>query len=112
MLSKERRERSFDEGIVAGVLGMRRVRIKASKEYNVLIGPGLLEDAGGYIRGAAGGDIAAIVTDDIVAGLYLEGLRVSLRKAGYDTVAFTIKNGEASKNAYTFIRLLDFLAER
>jgi len=89
---------------------MRTVKVKASSEYDVLIGEGLLDRAGEHIVDVAGGDMAAVVTDDIVAGLYLDRLLATLRGAGYETAVFTVKNGEASKNVYTYVRLLDFLA--
>jgi len=90
---------------------MTTIRVDASRKYDVLIGDGLLDRAGGYIRDAAGGHIAAIVTDDVVAGIYPERMNEALRGAGYETVIYKIKSGEASKNAYTYIRILDFLAE-
>lgn len=90
---------------------MRTVRVKTSKEYDVIIDAGLLDHAGDYINNAAGGNLAAIITDDIVEGLYLERLRASLRVARYDTKVFTIRNGESSKNIFTYGRILEFLAE-
>ena len=90
---------------------MKSIRVNASKEYKVLIGAGLLSRAGEYISAAAGGSLAAVVTDDIVSGLYLERLLETLREAGYETAVFTLKNGEASKNAYTYIKLVESLAE-
>ena len=90
---------------------MRVVRVIASSEYDVFIGTGLVDRAGAYIRNAAGGEIAAVITDDVVRGLYLERLLVSLRDHGYTTVHFVVKSGEDSKNAYTYARILEFLAE-
>ena len=91
---------------------MKIVRVNASKEYKVLIGADILDRAGEYIYGAAGGSAAAVVTDDIVSGLYLERTLASLRAAGYDTSVFTIRNGETSKNAYTYIKLAEHLADK
>jgi len=91
---------------------MKSVKVKTENEYNVLIGAGLLDRAGEYIYNVAGGDMAAIVTDDVVASLYLDRMHAALRSAGYETVAFKAKNGETSKNGFTFIRLLEFLAEK
>ena len=90
---------------------MKTVKVKTAKEYDVIIDAGLLDRAGEYIYSAAGGEIAAIVTDDIVAGLYLERLRAALSKAGYKTKVFTLRNGEASKNIFTYSRILEFLAD-
>ena len=90
---------------------MKTVRVKTSREYDVIIDSGLLDDAGGYIYDVVGGNLAAIVTDDIVAGLYLERLRISLHGVGYETKVFTFKNGEESKNIFMYSRILEFLAE-
>jgi len=91
---------------------MKTVRVRTSKSYDVLIGAGLLDRAGDYVYSAAGGNIAAIVTEDNVASLYLDRLERNLQSVGYETVAFKAKSGENSKNAFTYIRLLEFLAER
>jgi 3-dehydroquinate synthase len=91
---------------------MRTIKVKASRKYNVIIGAGLLERAGAHIKNAAGGNSAAIVTDDNIAGLYLDELVRALRRVDYETAVFTIKNGEASKNTRNYVRLLEFLAEK
>ncbi|MCL2402116.1 MAG: 3-dehydroquinate synthase [Oscillospiraceae bacterium] len=90
---------------------MRTIRVNASKAYDVLVGAGLLDRAGGLIKAAAGGDLAVVVTDDIVAGLYLDRLINALTDAGYKTCVFEVENGESSKNTQNYIKLLNFLAE-
>jgi len=87
------------------------VRVDTSKSYDVLIGAGLLKDAGERIKSAAGGSKAAIITDDIVDGHYAETLKKSLLGAGYKVIKFVFPNGEGSKNAENFLKILDFLAE-
>ena len=90
---------------------MSIVQVTASKNYDIIISAGLLTSAGGHIRNVVKGGIAAIVTDDIVDGLYGAGLEKSLSNAGFATVKYVINNGEASKNAANFIALLNFFAE-
>jgi len=90
---------------------MRTINVKTSRKYNVMIGAGLFDRAGAHIKNAAGGSIAAVVTDDNVAGLYLDPLVKSLRRVDYKTAVFTIRHGESSKNPHNYIRLLEFLAE-
>ena len=89
---------------------MRTIRVGTTCEYDVFIGAGLLDRAGAYVANAAGGGFAAVVTDDVVASLYLERLLASLQSHGYGTAVFSVKGGEASKSGYTYIRLLEFLA--
>ena len=89
---------------------MKTITVNASRTYNVIISPGLLREAGDYSRKAVGGKTAAIVTDDIVDGLYGKILAASLAVSGYHVVKFVIQNGEMSKNAENYIALLNFLA--
>jgi len=90
---------------------MMTIPVKASKEYSVMVGGGLLPNSGEKVMEACGGEIAAVVTDDIVNGLYGETVEKSLRAAGYSTVRFVFPNGEQSKNMETYATLLGFLAE-
>ena len=90
---------------------MKTATINASKTYDVLIGEILLERSGKLIREKVGGRVAAIITDDIVDGLYAGKLATSLTNAGYIVVKYVLPNGEFSKNATRFIEILNFLAK-
>ncbi len=90
---------------------MKKIHIKASKEYDVLIGEGLLEKAGTYAAKICSPRLAAVITDDNVAPLYLEKLCASLADAGFDTVEYIFPAEEASKNLETYGRIMDHLAE-
>lgn len=90
---------------------MRTVKVNTSKEYDVLIGSGLFEDAGTYIRQTVDSEVAAIVTDDIVDALYADRLERSLTENGFKVVKFVFPNGEQSKNAANYISILNFLAK-
>ena len=90
---------------------MRCVTVNASKEYSVHIGEGLLPKAGEMVAAACGGAAAAIVTDDIVGGLYGDVAERSLKEAGYATVRYAFPHGEQSKNMETYASLLNALAE-
>lgn len=89
---------------------MKIVKVSASREYDVIIGRGILGDAGEYIKATVGKDCRiAVVTDDIVDGLYGEALSCAL--CGFETVKFVFKNGEESKNIRTYGDILEFLCE-
>lgn len=90
---------------------MITVNVSASRSYDVIIGQGLLNDAGDYILPFCKNKFAAVITDDIVDGLYYNQLEKSLDKAGIKAVKYVIKNGEKSKNAENYINILNFLAE-
>ncbi len=90
---------------------MQTVTVPVSSPYEVRVGFGLLDHAGEDIRRAAGGSIAAIVTDDNVGPLYAARLRDSLEKAGYRVAMFQFEHGERSKTLETYGAILGFLAD-
>ncbi len=90
---------------------MKKIHIAASCPYDVILDSGILSDAGTYISPYAKNGYAAIVTDDTVDALYASLLESSLKKSGIRTVKFVIPHGEQSKNAESYINLLEFLAE-
>ena len=82
-----------------------------SKSYDTLFGHGILDEAGELSAGVINAALAVIVTDSNVGGLYADRLEASLRTAGIQTVRFTFRAGEVSKNAETYVNLLEFMAE-
>ncbi|MBO5377826.1 MAG: 3-dehydroquinate synthase [Ruminiclostridium sp.] len=91
---------------------MTKIRVNASKPYDVVIGKGLLSQAGSLVAEAVKGRKAVIVTDDIVNGLYAEKLIKSMTDAGFTVDIFVFPNGEESKCHKTLMELYDFLAEK
>lgn len=90
---------------------MRIIDVTASRNYQVVIGRGLLKNAGERILQAAGGQKACIITDSHVEPLYADEVTLSLENAGYEVVRFVIPFGEASKSPENYIVILRFLAE-
>lgn len=91
---------------------MTTVSVNVSKNYDVLIGGGLIGDIGRLTANLSASRRAAVITDDIVGGLYAERVIRSLEDSGVKTEVFEISNGEASKNAVNFIAILNWLAEK
>ena len=90
---------------------MMTIHVTASRDYDVLVQPGLLDDAGVQIAQVLGmGRTAAIVAGETVAGLYAERLTASLTRAGFHVVMFTYPGGEHCKTLATYAALLDLLA--
>jgi len=87
------------------------VTVKASGTYDVLIGGGLLQSAASLLSPILRSGAAAIVSDDTVYALYGGMLREILGANGNRTCSFVFPHGEQSKNADTYIALLNFLAE-
>ena len=89
---------------------MTRIHVTASRSYDVLIEPGLLDRAGPELRAVLpGARTAAIAADETVSALYGVRLAASLEAAGFRTVSFAFPAGEGSKNLTTYAALLDFL---
>ncbi len=69
------------------------------KDYDILVGEGLLHKAGDLIRARAGERRCLIVTDKNVAALHLEKLETSLQKGGHLLLpSIAVEPGEASKS--------------
>jgi len=90
---------------------MKTITVNASKTYDIIIDTDILDDAGSIIRKTTGGQTAAIVTDDNVAALYGKRLTNTLEKNNYHVAEYIFPHGETSKNAGTFLSLVNFLAE-
>ena len=89
---------------------MKTVHIPASRQYDVLIGRGLLQSAGAQIRGVTKASAILIVSDDAVWPLFGETVQRSLEAEGFRVCTFVFPHGESSKNAATYLQLLDALA--
>ncbi|MBE7024695.1 MAG: 3-dehydroquinate synthase [Ruminococcaceae bacterium] len=90
---------------------MKKIHVAAEKPYDVLLEAGSFGAAGKYIQPYCKNGYAAIVTDDTVDGFYGGMLEEALSREGIRTVKFVIPHGESSKNAETYVTLLEFLAE-
>jgi 3-dehydroquinate synthase len=76
-----------------------RVRVElGARSYDVVIGGGLVADAGAHIADILPGRKAAVVTDGNVARLHLAPLRASLQNAGIGAVEIVVPPGENSKS--------------
>ena len=90
---------------------MRKVIVSASTEYAILIGRGLLKQAGAEIAKRIRPCKAAIITDTTVEKLYAEQVENSLAEASFTTCRFAFPAGESSKHIGTLSDMLEFLAE-
>lgn len=90
---------------------MKIVNVTASSSYDVLIGEGLIEQAGKYAAQINPSCTAAVISDSNVWPIYGEILLQSLCSCGIQAVHFVFPAGEESKNANTYLEILNFLAE-
>jgi 3-dehydroquinate synthase len=95
----------------------RTIRVDlAGRAYDIVIGSGLIDQAGAFCRPLLAAPRAIVVSDDNVAPLYGARLAASLEKAGVRVAAVTVPPGEGSKDFAAFAdlinRLLDQRADR
>ncbi len=90
---------------------MKTINVKASKSYDIYIERGLLKSCGKTIADTVKSRRAAVITDDIVDGLYYETLEKTLIDNGFTAVKFVFPNGEASKSTETLTNIYTFLCE-
>ena len=87
---------------------VRTVRVDlGARSYDIVIGRGVLAEAGARIASLRPGARAAVVTDETVAGLHLDTFVDVLAKAGIDAVPLSVPAGESSKRFEMFERLCD-----
>lgn len=68
------------------------------RSYDILIGPGVLAEAGRHVASVLPGVRAAVVTDENVARHHLDAVRDSLAGKGIEAATVTVAPGEKSKN--------------
>lgn len=90
---------------------MKTIPVQASINYDVLIGTNLLQQLGIYAAQIRPGSKAAIISDSNVWPLYGDIIVQSLSEAAITPLHFVFPAGEASKNAVTYMEILNFLAE-
>ena len=90
---------------------MNTVHVTASRDYDVLIGSGLLGSIGARAAAMKKVKKVCIVSDTNVWPLYGDTVRSSITDAGLETVPFVFPAGEESKNADTYLELLNCLTE-
>lgn len=82
----------------------------ATREYDVIVGTGLLDEVGTRLRAAASADVAFVVSDTNVAPLYMDRVVASLAAAEFEVGSVIIEAGEAHKNLQSFGTILEAMA--
>ena len=90
---------------------MRKITVKASQSYDVMIGSGLLKNAGKYISDVLKSRRTFIVSDDNVFPLFGETLKKSLSENGFEVSEFIFPHGEQSKSHTVLLQIYDELAK-
>ena len=101
-------------GSTAGALTQARREVEVplgARAYSILIGAGVLDEAGAEINRIAPAVNCAVVTDARVAPLYLDRLTASLDQAGLRSTSIVCPPGEGAKSYVEFARVADALIE-
>jgi 3-dehydroquinate synthase len=81
------------------------------RAYDIVIGPGVLAEAGALMRPMLRRARVAVVTDATVAGLHLESLRAALEAEGIAVEALVLPPGEGTKCWAELSRTVEWLLE-
>ena len=82
------------------------------RSYDVVIGPGLLAQAGERISPLLKRRRVVVVSDETVAALHLETLRAGLAAAEIEMTALALPPGEATKGWPQFSRTVEWLLDQ
>ena len=89
------------------------VRVElGARSYDVLVGAGLLHEAGHHMAPLLPGRSAIVVTERTVAELYLDATLDALREAGFACSDLVVDAGERSKDMATLGTVLESLLGR
>ena len=80
------------------------------RSYPIEIGTGLLKDVQLLSRTIKGKRLV-IITNDVVAPLYLDMLAASLKEAGKEVISIVLPDGETEKNWESLMKIFDFLMQ-
>lgn len=83
-----------------------------ARSYEVVIGPGLLAEAGARIAPLLARPRVTVLTDETVAALHLDTLREGLATHGIQAEALALPPGEATKSWPQLIRATEWLLEQ
>ena len=90
---------------------MNTIHVKASKEYDVIIGSQTMPLIGKHIKNITNAQRIVVISDDNVWPLYGNTIIRSLETVGFNALSYAFPAGEESKTATTYINILNFLAE-
>ena len=90
---------------------MKTVHVTASKDYDVVIGNGLLQSLGNYASTVKKASKVCIVSETNIWPLYGNQAKQSLQAAGFEVIEYVFHAGEQFKNAAVYLDLLYFLAD-
>lgn len=89
---------------------MKTIHVSTGDPYDITIERGILDQIGDYAKRLTQARRVCVVSDTNVAPLYLDRVRTSLTKAGFDVTAHIFKAGEKQKHLGTIAEIYNTLA--
>jgi 3-dehydroquinate synthase len=80
-----------------------------SRVYPVIVGNNILDRIGEFLDKST--DRVFVITDDVIANLYLDPITQSLDESGIESITYILKTGESSKTLESAEKLYNFLLE-
>lgn len=90
---------------------MRKITVSGENGYEILLGRGLLENCGEYIRQVSSAQKVLIISDSNVYPLYGEKVSASLTACGFAASSFVFPAGEEYKTLDTINDMIKALCE-
>lgn len=90
---------------------MRKISVRASFIYDVLVGENIIQCAGDYIKNLSSARRVLVVTDDVVNCLHSDAVIKSLKRNGFEVFLFVLVSGEKSKSLRSVEKIYSFLIE-
>ncbi len=90
---------------------MKKLYVKSSKDYEIIIEHGIIKNCGEFIKPIVRGERAMIISDSNVYPIYGGAVTESLESAGFKVCSHVFPAGEESKNLASIADMYDSLAE-
>lgn len=90
---------------------MQTIDVRVEKPYQVMIGHGLLQNAGELLRPYLRPCKVALISDDQVYMLYGKTVREALVKVGFEVLPYPFLHGEQAKSVEQLAAIWAFLSE-
>ena len=90
---------------------MKKLTVKVSHGYDILIEKGILSECGKYIKAVRPCKKVCLISDTNVYHIYGDTVKKSLEGEGYEVFTFVFEAGESSKTTDTVIKMVQFMSE-
>lgn len=90
---------------------MKKLTVNLNRNYDIVIGKGLLSKCGELVRELSLAKRLFIVSDSNVAAIYLDKVKISFENAGFEVYSYIFEAGEQSKTFDTINKIVNAMAK-